>query len=76
MGGAGSAVLETLQSLGLTVPVLCLGVPDVFTAHGDPKVLLQQLGLDAKGIQSRIEARFAASTGHAKTEASVLKRVV
>ncbi|NBP45320.1 MAG: 1-deoxy-D-xylulose-5-phosphate synthase [Betaproteobacteria bacterium] len=76
MGGAGSAVLETLQSLGLNLPVLCLGVPDVFTAHGDPKVLLQQLGLDAHGILASIEARFGASSATPKAEGSVLKRVV
>ncbi len=76
MGGAGSAVLETLQSLGLNLPVLCLGVPDVFTAHGDPKVLLQQLGLDAHGILASIEARWGASSTTPKAEGSVLKRVV
>ena len=76
MGGAGSAVLETLQSLGLNLPVLCLGVPDVFTAHGDPKVLLQQLGLDAHGILASIEARWGASSATPKAEGSVLKRVV
>jgi len=54
MGGAGSAVLETLQDAGIQKPVLRLGVPDIFTEHGDPNLLLTQLGLDAKGIESSI----------------------
>ena len=58
MGGAGSAVLEVLSRLGLDLPVLCLGVPDQFTEHGDPKLLLQRLGLDAPGILKSIQTRF------------------
>ncbi len=59
MGGAGAAVLEALQHLQLLKPVLVLGVDDVFTEHGDPTLLLSELGLDAKGIQASIEKRFA-----------------
>ncbi len=50
MGGAGSAVLESLQSQGLNVPVLQLGLPDAFVEHGDPAVLLADCGLDKDGI--------------------------
>jgi len=59
MGGAGSAVLEALQVLGLNRPVLNLGVDDVFTEHGDPARLLAELGLDAAGIEASIRTRFA-----------------
>jgi 1-deoxy-D-xylulose-5-phosphate synthase len=59
MGGAGSAVLEALQDAGITMPVLRLGVPDVFTEHGDPVQLLVELGLDAAGIQASIAKRFS-----------------
>ncbi|MCX8517948.1 MAG: 1-deoxy-D-xylulose-5-phosphate synthase, partial [Rhodoferax sp.] len=59
MGGAGSAVLETLQSLGLLLPVLQLGLPDQFIEHGDPAKLLALQGLDAAGIEAAIRARFA-----------------
>jgi 1-deoxy-D-xylulose-5-phosphate synthase len=58
MGGAGSAVLEALQNLQLPKPVLVLGVPDVFTEHGDPVKLMSELGLDAAGIQASIAQRF------------------
>ena len=59
MGGAGSAVLEALQDAGITLPVLRLGVPDVFTEHGDPVKILSQLGLDAAGIEHSISQRFS-----------------
>ena len=60
MGGAGSAVLEVLQSLNLVRPVLTLGVGDVFTGHGDPAKLLAELGLDAAGIEASVRQRFGA----------------
>ena len=58
MGGAGSAVLEALAQAGVQVPVLTLGVADVFTEHGDPAKLLSQLGLDAAGIEASVRQRF------------------
>jgi 1-deoxy-D-xylulose-5-phosphate synthase len=58
MGGAGSAVLEALAQAGCQTPVLTLGIPDVFTEHGDPLKLLSQLGLDAAGIESSVRRRF------------------
>ena len=57
-GGAGSAVMEALQSEGINVPVLALGLPDEFSEHGDPGKLLAALGLDAAGIEASIRARF------------------
>jgi 1-deoxy-D-xylulose-5-phosphate synthase len=59
MGGAGSAVIEALQDAGINIPVLRLGVPDVFTEHGDPQKILSSLGLDAQGIEASIKKRFA-----------------
>ena len=56
MGGAGSAVLEALQTLGLQRPTLVLGVDDVVTGHGDPQALLAEMGLDAAGIEAAIKA--------------------
>jgi 1-deoxy-D-xylulose-5-phosphate synthase len=58
MGGAGSAVMEALQSEGFALPVLQLGLPDTFVDHGDPARLLAGLGLDAAGIERAIRARF------------------
>ncbi len=53
-GGAGAAVLEALQAMGLQLPVLTLGLPDVFIDHGDPATLLAMQGLDASGIQASV----------------------
>jgi len=58
MGGAGSAVLESLAEAGLAVPVLNLGLPDTFVEHGDPAKLLAQCGLDASGIEQSILKQF------------------
>ena len=60
MGGAGSAVIESLQAAGLAVPVLQLGLPDEFVEHGDPAKLLALCGLDAAGIERAILKRFGA----------------
>jgi 1-deoxy-D-xylulose-5-phosphate synthase len=57
-GGAGSAVLECLAAAGVQVPVLQLGLPDLFTEHGDPGRLLAMYGLDAAGIEKSILQRF------------------
>jgi 1-deoxy-D-xylulose-5-phosphate synthase len=54
-GGAGAAVLEALQDMGIAMPVLVVGFEDEFTEHGDPQKLMQHYGLTAPGIQKRIE---------------------
>jgi len=56
MGGAGSAVGEALAEMGITIPLLHLGLPDRFVEHGDPAVLIARCGLDAAGIESSIRA--------------------
>jgi len=54
-GGAGSAVLESLEKQGLTNRVLQLGLPDRFVEHGDPVALLAICGLDAAGVISSVK---------------------
>jgi 1-deoxy-D-xylulose-5-phosphate synthase len=71
MGGAGSAVIESLQDMEISRQVLVMGFEDVFTEHGDPGVLMQQYGLTASGIQQRIETRWPAAE-----TSPVLRRVV
>lgn len=61
MGGAGSAVLESLAAHGLSKSVLQLGLPDEFIEHGDPAKLLALQGLDAAGIEASIRKRLAAA---------------
>jgi len=48
-----------LLSRLLDVPVLQLGLPDVFIEHGDPVKLMAMQGLDAAGIERSIRERFA-----------------
>ena len=67
MGGAGSAVMEALQAMGISRQVLQLGLSDTFIAHGDPAKLLALQGLDAQGIERAIDQRFAAYLGEAAT---------
>lgn len=57
-GGAGSAVIEALQALGLSCPVLQLGHPDRWIEHGEQSELLASIGLDREGIQQAIEHRL------------------
>jgi 1-deoxy-D-xylulose-5-phosphate synthase len=54
-GGAGTAVLEHLQRLGSSVPVLQLGVPDSFVEHGSREDNLAAAGLDAAGVRASVE---------------------
>jgi 1-deoxy-D-xylulose-5-phosphate synthase len=60
MGGAGSAVIESLERQGLTVHVLQLGLPDRFIEQGDPALQLASVGLDAEGIAQSIRGRLKA----------------
>ena len=55
MGGAGSAVAESLATQNLHMPMLQLGLPDHFVEHGDPAVLLADCGLNGDGITQSIQ---------------------
>ncbi len=69
-GGAGSAVAECLAAHDVALPMLHLGLPDVFIDHGDPAALLAHVGLDAPGMLRSIEARFGRTqSGAAKPAA-------
>jgi len=57
-GGAGAGVAEALAALGITTPVLQLGLPDTFIEHGDPARMLTDCGLDAVGIEHTVRQRI------------------
>ena len=61
MGGAGSAVAESLAKLGLCPQLLQLGLPDTFIEHGEPAELLKDAGLDSMGITKSIRERIPES---------------
>jgi 1-deoxy-D-xylulose-5-phosphate synthase len=54
-GGAGSAVLEHLQRIGASIPVLQIGVPDGFVEHGTREDNLTAAGLDVSSIRAAID---------------------
>ncbi|SFH61046.1 1-deoxy-D-xylulose-5-phosphate synthase [Nitrosospira sp. Nsp14] len=58
LGGAGSAVIESLASAGVKIPVLQLGLPDTFIDQGDPSQMLADCGLDKTSIVNSVKARF------------------
>ena len=55
MGGAGSAVNEYLAKAGIVKPILNLGLEDSFMNQATHEQMLQQAGLDEKGIESSIQ---------------------
>jgi len=59
MGGAGSAVMESLSALNKNIKLLQLGLPDSFVDQGDPAQMLSDCGLDKAGIVQAIQKRFS-----------------
>lgn len=58
-GGAGSAINELLASKGIVMPVMNLGLPDVYINHGKPSEMLIDAGLDSKSILEQVRDRLA-----------------
>ncbi|AGQ29749.1 1-deoxy-D-xylulose-5-phosphate synthase [Serratia liquefaciens] len=59
MGGAGSGVNELLMAKRRAIPVLNIGLPDSFISQGSQEEVRVDLGLDAAGIQQKIEVWLA-----------------
>jgi 1-deoxy-D-xylulose-5-phosphate synthase len=56
-GGFGTAVWETLNETGTTIPrILRVGLPDRYVTHGKPALLHEEIGFTGKRIAERIEA--------------------
>ncbi|ENT3301573.1 1-deoxy-D-xylulose-5-phosphate synthase [Acinetobacter baumannii] len=55
MGGAGSAVNEFMAQEQIVKPIINLGLPDSFLYQATHNQMLQDCGLDAKGILNSIE---------------------
>lgn len=69
-GGAGSGVAECLAAHGVTLPILHLGLPDVYLEHGSREQVLTMAGLDLPGIRNAIRARFPMLASSAVTSVS------
>jgi 1-deoxy-D-xylulose-5-phosphate synthase len=68
LGGFGSAVLESLSEMGITLPTRILGLPDWYIEQGPQDLLREKYGLTAEGIYEgakQVLARVEAGTLHA-----------
>ena len=59
IGGLGGAIAELFCDDGMGTPLLRLGMPDYYLAADYRENILEQAGIDAKGIASAIIARLA-----------------
>lgn len=59
MGGAGTAVMEALQSNKILVHLLPLGLPDEFIMQGTQQEMYSDLGIDSFGIVKAVKAFLA-----------------
>ncbi|MGE5544834.1 MAG: 1-deoxy-D-xylulose-5-phosphate synthase [Bacillota bacterium] len=58
MGGFGSGVAEILNTRGLNVEFLHLGIPDSFVEHGAVTRLLEDVGLEASSVVESVVKRW------------------
>ena len=61
MGGFGSAVLEALNTMGLTTPVVRIGWPDQFIEHGKPEALRLKYGISVEAALEQLRPYLNAS---------------
>ena len=54
-GGFGSAVLEELNNLGLTTPVVRIGWPDRFIEHGKVDLLRTKYGITPEAAIEKLK---------------------
>ena len=59
MGGFGSVVLETLEEIGSSVPVVRIGWPDQFIEHGKIDDLRAKYGLTVDEAQAQVTPMLA-----------------
>ena len=58
-GGAGAAVSEALAGMGITLPILHLGLPDRFVEHGsNTEILRAAYGLSQEDMYRKVLDRW------------------
>ena len=55
-GGAGSGVAQVLSQTGFSIPLLHIGIPDRFIAHGSREDCLADAGLDLASVRTQVAA--------------------
>lgn len=75
-GGFGSAVLETVQELGLAAPRIArLGIPaDRFIAHGARTGQLAECGMDASGIAAALQTLLEVDPERSSNDTALVER--
>ncbi len=63
-GGFGSSVLEELNDLGLSTPVVRIGWPDHFIEHGKPEALRIKYGISVESAITRLRPHLKAPATH------------
>jgi 1-deoxy-D-xylulose-5-phosphate synthase len=58
-GGFGSAIIEALNNLGLSVPVVRIGWPDQFIEHGKVDQLRARYGLTVEAARTQLQPHLA-----------------
>ena len=58
-GGFGSAIIEALNLLGLSVPVVRIGWPDQFIEHGKVDQLRARYGLTVDAAYAQLQPHLA-----------------
>jgi 1-deoxy-D-xylulose-5-phosphate synthase len=57
-GGAGSAVAELFAAEGIAMPILHLGLPDLFLEHASREQVLAEAGLDVASARAALLRRW------------------
>jgi len=70
-GGFGSAVLEELNNLGLSTPVVRIGWPDQFIEHGKPDALRLKYGISVDAVLGKLEPFVKGTTPQKASGAGV-----
>lgn len=70
MGGAGSAVCESLNAAGISKPVLQIGLPDSYLEHGSREELLAAAELDIDSLRRRIKRYLQSQVTSTSTAAT------
>jgi 1-deoxy-D-xylulose-5-phosphate synthase len=65
-GGFGSAILEELNNLGLSTPVVRIGWPDQFIEHGKPDDLRAKYGLTVEAALEKLRPCVRAAANPAQ----------
>lgn len=62
-GGLGTSVAETMAELGCGVPLIRLGIPDVYMHGSSQRYLMKKYGIDAMSLVAEVEKLLDIQSG-------------